>query len=212
MKRRPLNFLSALSLLLCVAVAACWVTGAVRERHAAVWGLRLRPERALFVRFAPQHLILSEQRMVPVRLPPGYAMDCTRFREYRVTGPEFPNGIGTELHPDYFALNPAGAWFRKLRLNPGGVTALADEQSGAIAWQARAFYGAVEIPWWSLLLLFALLPASRWVVRRRTRAKVRRGLCPTCGYDLRATPGRCPECGTTPPPDLCHAQGLEFIL
>jgi hypothetical protein len=64
---------------------------------------------------------------------------------------------------------------------------------GASFYDARV--SGVAIPAWLPVLIFAILPAM-WVVlfiRRRRRRGI--GLCPTCGYDIRATPQRCPECG-----------------
>jgi len=55
-----------------------------------------------------------------------------------------------------------------------------------------------DVPHWVFVSLFAIPPLVRfrgW--RRRRRASVA-GTCPKCGYDLRATPERCPECGMVP--------------
>jgi hypothetical protein len=62
----------------------------------------------------------------------------------------------------------------------------------------------VIVPHWFLMLPTLPLPAI-WLVSSRRNRRAQRGLCPTCGYDLRATRERCPECGTitdavTPPP------------
>jgi hypothetical protein len=59
-------------------------------------------------------------------------------------------------------------------------------------------YRGIAIPWW--MLTVATLPAAAVPMVGRVRRHVRRrhGLCISCGYDLRATPGRCPECGTVP--------------
>jgi hypothetical protein len=55
------------------------------------------------------------------------------------------------------------------------------------------------MPWWPLLLGSSLLPAVRCLLPlARRRYAARPGRCRQCGYDLRATPDRCPECGTAP--------------
>jgi hypothetical protein len=41
----------------------------------------------------------------------------------------------------------------------------------------------------------APLPLIAWLRWKRLRRRRRTGTCLICGYDLRASPDRCPECG-----------------
>jgi hypothetical protein len=52
------------------------------------------------------------------------------------------------------------------------------------------------IPDWFLFVV-AMAPAVGWFLERRRLKRTKLlGICLICGYDLRATPERCPECAT----------------
>ena len=53
---------------------------------------------------------------------------------------------------------------------------------------------AIHFGW--LILFFSILPIYWLLTRERTpQRRARLGLCIACGYDMRGSAGRCPECG-----------------
>jgi hypothetical protein len=76
-----------------------------------------------------------------------------------------------------------------------------DENDKELIW-TRRFYSA---PCWLIVPAAAAWPLTSLtrltlLLRRRIRSRryARKCLCQICGYDLRASPQRCPECGTLP--------------
>ena len=64
-------------------------------------------------------------------------------------------------------------------------------------WRFVYMSGRVLIlPLWIPTVLFGILPTIALVRIRRRRRRRKLGLCVKCGYDLRGSANRCPECNT----------------
>jgi hypothetical protein len=188
MLRRLFTVLSALSLLLCAAVVALWVRSRSRtdilvhirsgtstmEWSCAVRGFTFcRRENVLGWLDEPEWRWETER---PPLAGPRWAPDAGASSGWRVLGTSGARGT-RQFSLELPEVGPTGCGFLC-------TTAFHEEVT------------VVTVPYWWAVLAASLMPGL-WVARHRLPPPGL-GLCPSCGYDLRATPGRCPECGSAP--------------
>jgi hypothetical protein len=118
----------------------------------------------------------------------GVADRPAEFFDHRGSWFPGPRAVGGVMWYCFIGDRISTGWdFGGVRYEELSDPAFTDE----VAW-------AYAIPYWPLIILTAVLPAIRLCARSRESKMRASGLCSSCGYDLRATPERCPECGTAP--------------
>lgn len=87
-------------------------------------------------------------------------------------------------------------------------------------WRSTATCGVllrqtrIGIPHWFVITVLATLTWFAWAPMRkswRTRRRRRQGRCLQCGYDLKGTPDRCPECGLHNDPNVTPVTGSLIV-
>jgi hypothetical protein len=133
------------------------------------------------------HLGQSQPFIAPSSQPWTYRQPTGHFNPLK--SPDYEDALA---HVDYAQFEdllritsgrivPPTAW------NPTGPPS-----AGIPYWQC-------SIPIAYVIFLFAVAPGLWVLMHVLPRGQLSSNICPSCGYDLRATPDRCPECGAVPP-------------
>ena len=181
MLRRLATLCSGLSLALCLATVVLWVRSyghhefAVHEHHGPV-------DEGGIWRMKQTGLELDSTLGVLGIQTDEYDQFNVPIRRYRILG-RFSVPIDAL---DRVSLTHRMVGFTGWHTQTIGY----GYEGGGGVEQHRLF-----VPHWAVAAFLLVLPARRGLGWLRSRRRARRGDCRACGYDLRASPDRCPECG-----------------
>jgi hypothetical protein len=199
-RRRLLNVLTVLSLLLCLAVCVLWVRSLRVDTTLSHYHVVATPRPSLRTRW-----FMSAKGRI------GFAISDLYLRQADIE--DMTQSV--RRHPYTFRERPplrlpAGlssdwTWgFRRVTQSSSTVGREQVQLLGFVV-QSNTYRDSqqsdVWFPDWFIAALLAT-PASAWLgVHIRKTRRLNRGLCAHCAYDLRGNPaaGRCAECGAPAP-------------
>ena len=174
MRQKLFTLATVVSLLICIAVTGAWVRG---------WFAGDFVTRGVLDPATGRYRLLAV-RSGQGRVAVVFAWTTATTAQQRAGWTEATRRGWFYAVQDRHDRFPALSDFQLVRWNVEDLRPGASVIVGVRLWPV-AFISA-SLPFWYV-----------WRERRRRRV-VKEGRCLSCGYDLRATPDRCPECGAIP--------------
>ena len=179
MRRKLFTIVSALSLLLCAATVVLWVRSC-----------RVLDQLVYFKRTGVDSSGKPEGYDVAINSAHG---KCVAIYCLRAGGEDYWSGPVRFTRPTWSHSSGPATWDGTFSYKPGVATR--DVQLGPFHYANVGLLRVLSLPDWFIAGLFAIPPLVWTIVLGRSVVRRRAGRCLLCGYDLRATPDRCPECG-----------------
>jgi hypothetical protein len=182
MLRRLFALTSALSLVLLIGACLAWAVS-----YLVVYQIEFVPTSREDVSFEVKELDGSSTGPTTVTL--------LNNRRYQLT---ISHGR-VRYERVWCFYNCVAAWRQK-------VTCIDPPSSAYSSFGSRDVRKGMAIPLSLISGILAVIPVSHVISRNFQRCRLHTRNCHICGYDLRATPDRCPECGTLARVEKCSAQ------